>query len=96
MAAREGGLSRDTIPTASYLNHHEDDMTDRMTGKCKWFHKAKGYGFIEGDDGTLYFVHYKNIRGEGFREINEAQPVCFKPVQGPKGPAAFEVEPLAA
>lgn len=71
-------------------------MADQMTGRCKWFHKEKGYGMIEGDDGTLYFVHYSNIRGDGFKEIAEAQPVRFRPGDGPRGPKALDVEPLAA
>lgn len=26
-----------------------------------WFNHQKGYGFIQGDNGEQYFVHYTNI-----------------------------------
>jgi CspA family cold shock protein len=29
-----------------------------MTGEIKWFREDKGYGFIKGDNGQEYFVHY--------------------------------------
>lgn len=32
-----------------------------MTGRCKWYSLEKGYGFIEGDDGKDYFVHFTKI-----------------------------------
>lgn len=32
-----------------------------MTGKCKWFNEKRGFGFITGDDGTEFFVHYSIV-----------------------------------
>ena len=32
-----------------------------MTGTVKWFDMKRGYGFINGDNGKEYFVHYSNI-----------------------------------
>ncbi|MBT6650839.1 MAG: cold-shock protein, partial [Flavobacteriales bacterium] len=29
-----------------------------MEGTVKWFNASKGYGFIEGSDGTDYFAHF--------------------------------------
>ena len=40
-------------------------MTTRETGNVKWFNDAKGYGFIQREDGKDVFVHYRAIRGEG-------------------------------
>lgn len=37
-----------------------------MKGTVKWFNTQKGYGFIVGDDGTDYFVHYSNIKVSEF------------------------------
>ncbi|MGD8238233.1 MAG: cold-shock protein [Armatimonadota bacterium] len=61
------------------------------TGKVKWFNEAKGYGFIEMDDGTDVFVHYSGIAGEGFKTLQEGQEVEFAVEQGEKGPRATNV-----
>ena len=39
-------------------------MTTRETGNVKWFNDAKGYGFIQREDGKDVFVHYRAIRGK--------------------------------
>ena len=61
------------------------------SGKVKWFNNAKGYGFIEQEDGKDVFVHYSAIEGEGYRSLEEGQPVEFEISQGPKGPQASNV-----
>ena len=38
-------------------------MTTRVTGSVKWFNDAKGYGFIQCENGADVFVHYRAIRG---------------------------------
>jgi CspA family cold shock protein len=60
-------------------------------GKIKWFSDAKGYGFIEREDGDDVFVHFSAIVGEGFRTLAEGQEVEFDVVQGAKGPQAENV-----
>ena len=56
-----------------------------MQGQVKWFNNSKGYGFIGRDDGPDVFVHYTAIVGEGYKTLNEGDPVEFEIVQGPKG-----------
>ena len=66
-------------------------MANRETGTVKWFDNAKGYGFIQRGPGDDVFVHFKQIRGEGFRTLQEGQEVQFSVVQGQKGPQAEDV-----
>ena len=66
------------------------------TGTVKWFDEAKGFGFIQPEDGTSdVFVHYSAIDGKGFRTLAEGQKVEFDARQGNKGPQATVVKPLA-
>jgi CspA family cold shock protein len=69
-------------------------MSDRQTGTVKWFNDAKGYGFIQREDGDDLFVHFRSIVGSGFRTLAEGQKVEFTVGQGQKGPQAENVTPL--
>jgi CspA family cold shock protein len=63
----------------------------RNQGKVKWFNEAKGYGFIECDEGGDIFVHYTAIEGEGFRTLKEGQDVEFEVRESDKGLQAARV-----
>ena len=69
-------------------------MTKR--GKVKWFNDAKGYGFIAQEGGRDVFVHFSNVKAEGYKSLAEGQEVEFEVVDGPKGPQAVNVMKLAA
>jgi CspA family cold shock protein len=64
------------------------------TGRVKWFNEKKGYGFISSDEGEDTFVHYSEIKGNGFRTLYEGQEVRFEIVKGRKGPQAANVVPI--
>ncbi|MGY4531140.1 CspA family cold shock protein [Pseudomonas sp. TE3786] len=66
-------------------------MADRETGTVKWFNDSKGYGFIQRESGADVFVHYRAIRGEGHRSLNEGDRVEFAVIDGQKGPQAEDV-----
>lgn len=66
-------------------------MSERETGTVKWFNESKGYGFIERGSGEDIFVHYSQIRGGGFRTLQEGQHVEFSVGTGRKGPQAEDV-----
>ena len=69
-------------------------MSDKEQGTVKWFNGAKGYGFIERDEGGDIFVHYTAIVGEGFRNLEEGERVEFSVVESDKGPQAQDVVKL--
>lgn len=60
-------------------------------GTVKWFNASKGYGFIERPDGPDVFVHYKAIKSDGYRVLNEGDQVTFDIEDGPKGLQAANV-----
>jgi cold shock protein len=62
-------------------------------GKVKWFNEARGFGFIEKDEGGDIFVHHSAVKANGFKTLNEGQRVSYDVVQGTKGPAAENVKP---
>ena len=55
-------------------------------GTVKWFNDAKGYGFIEQEDGPDVFVHHTGITGSGFKSLNEGDRVTFEIEQGQRDP----------
>ena len=60
-------------------------------GKVKWFNDAKGFGFIEAEDGVDVFVHYSVIQVDGFKTLREGQMVNYESVDTPKGRQASNV-----
>lgn len=57
-------------------------------GTVKWFSNQKGYGFISQESGKDVFIHHSEIQGEGYKTLEEGQPVEFEIVDGPKGEQA--------
>jgi tRNA(Ile)-lysidine synthase len=50
-----------------------------QTGTVKWFNNAKGYGFIQTEEGGEdVFVHHTAIVSEGFRTLNQGEKVNFE------------------
>ena len=66
-------------------------MSDRTNGTVKWFNNSKGYGFIEQDTGEDVFVHFRAIRGDGFKTLKDGQKVEFNLIEGQKGLQAEDV-----
>jgi len=63
-------------------------------GTVKWFNESKGFGFITKEDGGDVFVHYSEIKDDGFKTLAEGQEVSFDVVDSPKGPKAANVTKL--
>lgn len=60
-------------------------------GTVKFFNSEKGYGFISQESGQDVFVHFSNIQGSGYRNLEEGQRVEFTIGQGRKGAEALDV-----
>ncbi len=61
----------------------------------EWFSNEKGYGFIARQGGDDVFVHFSAIQIDGYKTLTEGQTVEFEITNGPKGPQASNVRPLA-
>ena len=61
------------------------------SGTVKWFNPAKGYGFIEPEDGgNDAFVHISAVERAGLTTLREGQKVEYELVPGDKGKSAAD------
>jgi CspA family cold shock protein len=65
-------------------------------GTVKWFNDAKGYGFIERENGCDVFVHWRSIKGDGHKTLAEGESVRFVVERNAKRDQAVSVERAAA
>ena len=61
------------------------------SGKVKWYNEAKGFGFIETDEGKDVFVHRSGLASP-FGGLTDGQKVVFDIKQGDKGDVAINVK----
>ena len=61
-----------------------------MQGVIKKLISDKGFGFIEGAQGELFF-HHSAVQGAHFDSLREGQAVEYTQGRGPKGPRAESV-----
>jgi len=60
-----------------------------MEGTVKFFNRKKGFGFIAGEDGKDYFVHFTGLAKGTFLRDNDK--VSFDTDEGERGPKAVNV-----
>jgi len=61
------------------------------TGTVKWFNPAKGFGFIEPEDGSKdAFVHISAVERAGLTGLNEGQKVTYDLQAGQNGKSSAE------
>jgi len=61
-------------------------------GTIKKLLTDKGYGFIDGEQGDLFF-HHSAVEGATIEELRVGQSVTYEEGSGPKGPRAENVKP---
>ena len=70
-------------------------MTERQTGKVKFFNNEKGFGFIMPDNGDKdVFVHVSAVQGSGLQGLSEGQAISYEiePDKKGKGPKAVNLQ----
>lgn len=89
-------LSKLKTNERSTITHKLNRMTimSTTTGTVKWFNEAKGFGFIEQENGPDVFAHFNAIVGDGFKTLAEGQKVEFTVTEGQKGPQAENIVAL--
>ncbi|WP_332629197.1 cold-shock protein [Halalkalibacter flavus] len=65
-----------------------------MKGTVKRFNPERGYGFINGENEQIYFVHQTKILMSGFRTLENGQVVSFDAEDTERGLQAINVMPL--
>jgi CspA family cold shock protein len=83
----------------AFLSKHKPNLkanravthAERENGTVKWFDSNKGYGFITRAMGEDIFVHFRSIKGNGYRSLYEGQAVEFSVTEGSKGPQAEDI-----
>jgi cold shock protein len=61
-------------------------------GTIKKLIAEKGFGFIQGERGELFF-HHSAVQGTTIEALREGQTVEYDEGRGPKGPRAENVRP---
>ena len=62
-------------------------------GTIKKLIADKGFGFLEGERGDLFF-HHSAVEGTSIEELRIGQAVTYEEGRGPKGPRAEKVKPV--
>jgi CspA family cold shock protein len=87
LLARLGGLPSPRLSTGPSVRLNSGDVHAllgkgtphmRVTGTVKFFNAAKGYGFVQPDDGGKdVFVHATALEQAGIRSLNEGDKITF-------------------
>jgi CspA family cold shock protein len=73
-----GSASRGRGPAGPRPSGPQRQSAGAGSGVVKWFNPAKGFGFIQSNDGGPdVFVHVSAVERAGLRGLNDGQPVSY-------------------
>jgi CspA family cold shock protein len=65
---------------------HGNDGGRRVNAVVKWFNPAKGFGFVQPDDGSPdAFLHVSVLEAAGHRDAPDGASIVCEIARGPKG-----------
>ncbi|MEK9662716.1 MAG: cold shock domain-containing protein [Alphaproteobacteria bacterium] len=65
---------------------HSDEGATRVNAVVKWFNPAKGFGFVQPEDGSPdAFLHVSVLEAAGHRDAPDGAAVVCDIARGPKG-----------
>ena len=71
-------LAQDCTVTLAHSRTRQGDIPMRITGTVKFYNYAKGFGFIQPEDGsTDVHVHATALELAGIQTLNEGDKVSF-------------------
>ena len=85
-----GQVLADPVSARLLCKTNFDGEDDVATGTVKWFNPAKGFGFIQPDNGGKdVFVHISAVERAGLSTLNEGTKVSYEEVPN-KGKTSAE------
>lgn len=69
----------------TFLGGERGKRITMAEGTVKWFNPEKGYGFVSQEDGEDLFVHFSEIKMDGFKTLEEGAAVSFDVTTGQNG-----------
>ena len=69
------------VASGDWLHDHADwkrYLMDRINGTVKFFNSAKGFGFVQPEDGSKdVFLHVSALERAGIHGLNEGDKITF-------------------
>jgi len=69
------------VPSGDWLHDYADwkrHLMNRINGTVKFFNSAKGFGFVQPEDGSKdVFLHVSALERAGIHGLNEGDKITF-------------------